>query len=433
MSADETKAEGTGSPTASPAAATASGNGSGRVPQLPIETDRPIRLSDDLLMSPRDLPIGGQAVMEGVMMRGTSTWAVAVRLPADKNTGATPDGRKRLPEGWRLAPHHPNGGSRDGVIAEQDGKVAERDGRLVDTAGRPVDTAGRPVDTAGRPVDSDGNQLGEIEVHSEPFVSSIKRHRLLRIPVIRGVVALFESMKIGITALLISANSQLSESEQEEMSGRTWAVAITIGLVGMIGLFFVLPVVLTNFGRDTFGSSVVFVVVEKLVRISILIGYIWLISQMRDLRRVYEYHGAEHKTIACYEAGEELTPENAKRYSRFHIRCGTSFLLITVIVAFLVFVPLGVLSLPLLIASRVLGFPLVVGISYEAIRWAGRNRRRRWVRALMWPGIQLQRLTTREPSHDQLAVAIAAMEAVLEVEDPSSYSERDLMGMEVGA
>jgi uncharacterized protein YqhQ len=176
-----------------------------------------------------------------------------------------------------------------------------------------------------------------------------------------------------------------------------------------VGLFFVLPVVLANFGKDQLGNGFFFVVVEKLIRISILVGYIWLISNLRDLRRVYEYHGAEHKTIACYEASEDLTPENAKRYSRFHIRCGTSFLLIVVIVAFLVFAPLGILPLPLLILSRIVGFPLVTGISYEVIRWAGRNRHKRWVRGLMWPGLQLQRLTTREPSLDQLAVAIASL------------------------
>ncbi|MEX0993535.1 MAG: DUF1385 domain-containing protein [Solirubrobacterales bacterium] len=380
-------------------------------PQFPMEADKPIRLSDDLLMSPRDLPIGGQAVLEGVMMRGVSTWAVGVRLPADRkggfgldaetgsSEGSTPsdngavDGPVQLPEGWRLA----------------------------------------PSENGGPAVDREGKPLGGIEVHSEPFVSSIKRHRLLRLPIVRGVVALVESMKIGIRALMISANAQLDPDEQEEITSRTWAVAITVSLVFAVGLFFVLPVVLTNFGRDQLGSSFVFVVVEKLVRISILIGYIWLISRINDLRRVYEYHGAEHKTIACYEGGEELTPENAKRYSRFHIRCGTSFLLIVVIVAFLVFAPLGILPLPWLIASRIIGFPIVTGIAYEVIRWAGRNRRRRWVRALMWPGLQLQRLTTREPSLDQLAVAIASLEAVLSVENPDSYTEQDLVGMEVGA
>jgi uncharacterized protein YqhQ len=359
-----------------------------------MEADKPIRLSDDLLMSPRDLPIGGQAVLEGVMMRGVSTWAVAVRLPSGKDVNNVPDGRTRLPEGWRLAPSN-NG---DGTVT-----------------------------------DHEGNELGGIEVHSEPFVSSIKSRRLFRLPIVRGVVALVESMKIGIGALMISANAQLEDDEQEELTGRVWAMAIGVSLLFAVGLFFVLPVVLASLGKDYFGNSFVFVLVEKLIRVSILVGYIWAISRLRDLRRVYEYHGAEHKTISCYEGGDELTPENAKRYSRFHIRCGTSFLLIVVIVAFLVFAPLGILPLPWLIVSRIIGFPIVTGLSYEVIRWAGRNRRKRWVRGMMWPGLQLQRLTTREPSLDQLAVAIASLEAVLSVEDPSSYTEQDLLGMEVGA
>ena len=373
---------------------TSSPNGSIEAPQFPMEADKPIRLSDDLLMSPRDLPIGGQAVLEGVMMRGVSTWAVAVRLPSGKDVNNVPDGRTRLPEGWRLAPSN-NG---DGTVT-----------------------------------DHEGNELGGIEVHSEPFVSSIKSRRLFRLPIVRGVVALVESMKIGIGALMISANAQLEDDEQEELTGRVWAMAIGVSLLFAVGLFFVLPVVLANFGKDYFGNSFVFVLVEKLIRVSILVGYIWAISRLRDLRRVYEYHGAEHKTISCYEGGDELTPENAKRYSRFHIRCGTSFLLIVVIVAFLVFAPLGILPLPWLIVSRIIGFPIVTGLSYEVIRWAGRNRRKRWVRGMMWPGLQLQRLTTREPSLDQLAVAIASLEAVLSVEDPSSYTEQDLLGMEVGA
>ncbi len=396
MSAEPTAGSNTGANGASGA------NAAMPAPQFPLEADKPIRLSDDLLMSPRDLPIGGQAVLEGVMMRGVSTWAVAVRLPSEKNgsglgagTGNSEGSTKvRLPEGWRLAP---------------------------------------PENGTDRVTDHEGNQLGGIEVHKEPFVSSIKTRRAFKLPILRGVVALVESMKIGMKALMISANSQLDEEEQEQITGRTWAFVITFGLLASVGVFFVLPVFLANLGRDQIGNSILFVVIEKLIRVSILVGYIWLIGNLRDLRRVYEYHGAEHKTISCYEAGEELTPENAKRYSRFHIRCGTSFLLIVVIVAFLVFAPLGILPLPWLIATRIIGLPIVTGISYEVIRWAGRNRRKRWVRGLMWPGLQLQRLTTREPSLDQLAVAIASLEAVIEVEDPSAYTEQDLLGMEVGA
>jgi uncharacterized protein YqhQ len=154
---------------------------------------------------------------------------------------------------------------------------------------------------------------------------------------------------------------------------------------------------------------------------------------MRDLQRVFEYHGAEHKTISCYEAGLDLTPENAQRFSRLHPRCGTSFLLIVMIVAIVVFAPLGTPAWYWLFASRVLGIPLVAGLAFEVIKWMGRNRSQRWVRALMLPGLKLQLLTTREPDLAQLAVAIAALEAVLAVESPRDAGDEDRVGMEVVA
>jgi len=199
-----------------------------------------------------------------------------------------------------------------------------------------------------------------------------------------------------------------------------------------VGLFFLLPAFLAKaFGHTD--NGVAFVVVEKLIRISIFLGYLWLISRMRDLQRVFEYHGAEHKTISCYEAGLDLTPENAKRFSRLHPRCGTSFLLIVMIVAIFVFAPLGTPDWYLLFASRILGIPLVAGLAFELIKWFGRNRTKRWARTLMWPGMQLQKLTTREPDLAQLAVAIAALEAVLAVENPAEASDEDKVGMEVVA
>ena len=199
------------------------------------------------------------------------------------------------------------------------------------------------------------------------------------------------------------------------------------------GTSFLLPVGLTSLVKDELPNSIVFVLVEKAIRITIFLGYLVLISRLPDLRRVFEYHGAEHKTIACFEGGEPLTPENAQRYSRLHPRCGTSFLLIVMIVAIFVFAPLGTPAWYILFPSRVVGIPLVAGIAFEAIKWFGRNRNKRWARVLMWPGLQLQRLTTREPDLSQLAVAIAAMEAVLAVEDPLAASEADRAGMEVAA
>jgi uncharacterized protein YqhQ len=330
---------------------------------------------DHLREATRDAPIGGQAVLEGVMMRGISTWAVAVRKPSAEQLAA--------------------GGA-----------------------------------------DSKEGAKGEIEVISEPLVSWTKRHRILRVPVIRGVAALVESLKIGFRALGISANAQMPPDEEggkSEIGGGAWAGTIVFALLFAIGLFFLLPAGLTNIFQDQIPNSILFVVIEKLVRIAIFLGYLVLISRMPDLQRVFEYHGAEHKTISCYEAGEELTPENAQRYSRFHPRCGTSFLLLVMIVAIVVFAPLGKLDWQWLFLSRILGIPIVAGLAFELIKWFGKNRTKRWARILMWPGIQLQRLTTREPDLAQLAVAIAALQAVLAVENPRAASDDDKIGMEVVA
>ncbi len=188
------------------------------------------RLSDGTLVAQKDAPIGGQAVLEGVMMRGVSTWAVAVRQPDET-----------------------------------------------------------------------------ISVQSFPLVSVLKRHRFLRLPVVRGAVALFESLGIGFKALGISANAQLGEDE-EEISGKAWTGTIVVALALSIGLFFLLPAALTNLSGAGEDNGVLFVVVEKLIRIAIFLGYLWLVSRMRDLQRVFQYHGAEHKTISCYEAGLPLTP-----------------------------------------------------------------------------------------------------------------------------
>jgi uncharacterized protein YqhQ len=339
-------------------------------------TTEETRLPDGALMAQRDAPVGGQAVLEGVMMRGVAHWAVAVRKPSEE----------QLESEERLDP-------RDGA-------------------------------------------QGEIEVRSFPLVSILKKHRWMRLPVVRGVFALWESLTIGFKALNISANAQLPPNEQgeeEEIGKGTWLGTVVFAIALAVGLFFLLPVGITSLFKDSLPNSIVFVLVEKGIRITIFLGYLILISRLPDLRRVFEYHGAEHKTIACFEGGEPLTPENAQRYSRLHPRCGTSFLLIVMIVAIFVFAPLGTPDWYILFPSRVLGIPLVAGIAFEAIKWFGRNRNKRWARVLMWPGLQLQRLTTREPDLSQLAVAIAAMEAVLAVEDPLAASEADRAGMEVAA
>ena len=264
------------------------------------------------------------------------------------------------------------------------------------------------------------NPEGQIELTSERLKPWAKRHRLWRVPVIRGVVALGESLKIGFRALAISANAQLEDDEDgepEEIGGWVWGLTIAFSLALAVGLFFVVPVGLTSLIKDQLGSAFLFWLIEGVLRTTIFIGYIVAISRLPDLRRVFEYHGAEHKTISCYEAEDQLVPARAKLYSRLHPRCGTSFLLIVMVLAIFVFAPLGLPAWYWLLASRILGIPLIAGLSYEVIKWAGKNRRKAWVRGLMWPGLMLQNLTTREPDEEQLAVAIAALEKVLEEED----------------
>ena len=330
------------------------------------------RFPDGALMAQRDAPVGGQAVLEGVMMRGVSTWAVAVRKP--------------LPEDY----------------------------------------------TSDGEVDAERGAHGDIEVQTFPLVSWTKRRRAYRLPIIRGVVALAESLAIGFKALSISANAQLPEDE-EPIGGGMWFGTVVLAMCLAIGLFFVIPVGLTSLIKDELNSSLLFWLVEGVLRTAIFLGYIWLLSRIRDLRRVFEYHGAEHKVIAAYEAGDELVPERASLYSRLHPRCGTSFLLIVMIVAIFVFAPIGLPAWYWLVATRIIGVPLIAGISFEIIKFAGRNRHKPWVRSVMWPGLQLQKLTTREPDREQLAVAIAAMQAVLAVEDPRNASAEDRVGMEVVA
>jgi uncharacterized protein YqhQ len=271
-----------------------------------------------------------------------------------------------------------------------------------------------------------------VDVRSFPLVSWAKRHRALRWPIVRGVVALAESLAIGFRALGLSANAQMPDDE-EPLSGGAWAGTVLVALVFAVGLFFVVPVGLTSLVKDRLGSAVLFWLVEGLLRTAIFLGYLWLMSRMRDLRRVFEYHGAEHKVISCFEAGEPLEPSSAQRFSRLHPRCGTSFLLVVMLVAIFAFAPIGLPAWYLLVATRILGVPVIAGVSFEIIKFAGRNRSRGWVRAIMWPGLQLQRLTTREPDHEQLAVAVAALDAVLAVEDPRTAAAGDRVGMEVVA
>jgi uncharacterized protein YqhQ len=295
-------------------------------------------------------PIGGQAVLEGVMMRGPSNWALAVRKP-------------------------------DGEIAEV----------------------------------------------NQPIHSVMARHWFFRLPIIRGVIALGESLAIGFRALAISANYAAQEEGddgevQTELSRGAiiFAFAIAIGFALM--LFKVTPALITSWlPIETTGW---FVIVEGLIRVGIFIAYLLVISLLPDLRRVFEYHAAEHKVINAYEAGEELVPERVQRFSLIHPRCGTAFLLWVMVIAIFVFAFLGRPSLPWLIASRILLLPLIAGLAYELIRFAGKHTGNRVLMTLLAPGLWLQRLTTRQPSLDQLEVSIRALKEVLHVEGRITPEER---------
>ena len=318
--------------------------------------------------------IGGQAVIEGVMMRGPEKTAVAVRKP---------------------------------------------DGEII--------------------IDEKENKI---------------KGGFRKIPLIRGVFSFVDSMVIGIQALMFSANfyeedgspkknekaensseaakanntektkkakktEKDSKKEQEEMPG--WMMALTVlASVGLsVGLFIALPNLIAGFLVPTAeggagGNVVLYNVVESVMKIVIFLGYLLLVSQMKDIQRVFEYHGAEHKSIFCYESGEELTVENVKKYQRFHPRCGTSFLLFVIIISIIVFSIIGRFESKILnVLIRIALLPVVAGISYEIIRFAGKHTENKWISWLNKPGMLLQKLTTREPDEKQIEVAIASLKAVL--------------------
>jgi uncharacterized protein YqhQ len=268
---------------------------------------------------------------------------------------------------------------------------------------------------------------GEIATVERDIQSVMLRHRVFRLPIIRGIIALGESLAIGFRALAISANyAAQEEGDDEEVSteiGRgalifAFAVAIGFALV----LFKVTPALITSWlPIDHTGQ---FVVIEGLIRVSIFILYLVLISFLPDLKRVFQYHAAEHKAINAYEAGEELTPETVQRFSLIHPRCGTAFLLWVMVIAIFVFAFFGQPDWYWLILSRIALLPVIAGIAYELIRFAGRHTDNRFLMTLLAPGLWLQRLTTREPSLDQLEVSIRALKDVLHREGRLDPAER---------
>jgi uncharacterized protein YqhQ len=262
---------------------------------------------------------------------------------------------------------------------------------------------------------------GDIAQVCRVISSPMAKRRIYRLPVIRGIIALGESLTIGFRALAISANYAAQSEDGEEGDGEQvelsraqifFAFAIAIGFA--LALFKVGPALITSqLGIETTGT---FVVVEGLIRVSIFVLYLFLISLIPDLKRLFQYHAAEHKAINAYEAGEELTPERVQRFSLIHPRCGTAFLLWVMVIAIFVFAFFGRPAWYWLIASRILLLPIIAGLAYELIRFAGKHADNRAVMILLAPGLWLQRLTTRQPTLDQIEVGIRALQEVLDHE-----------------
>lgn len=298
--------------------------------------------------------IGGQAVLEGVMMRGRYNWAVAVR-----------------------------GGD------------------------------------------------GEIHTEEHDLVSGLRKHRWMRWPIVRGVVALIESLSLAMKALSVSA-ALAGDPDEEPLSKKEINLTLLFGAALAVVLFIVLPAVLTNFivGPAT-EKPFVWSLVDGVFRVAAFLLYIWGVSRMRDIRRVFAYHGAEHKTIHAYEHELPLEPSLIQRFGTMHVRCGTSFLLMVMVVAIIVFavtpvraiaaslgVTSGAGSLLIAICARLVLLPLVAGIAYEiTVKWAGNHSENPFVKVLLWPGMQLQRMTTSEPSDDMVEVAVAAMQPIIAREE----------------
>ena len=289
----------------------------------------------------KKLSVGGQAVIEGVMMRGPGKIAVAVRKPN-----------------------------------------------------------------------------GEITVDLKDAGSVSDRYPILKKPFLRGVVSLVESLSYGMKALSFSAQASGEEEEGEESMSSlelAGAIAVSVGLAGV--LFVVLPPGAMKLLQNEGFSPMVLNLCEGLLRLGIFLLYIWGISRQKDIQRVFQYHGAEHKTIYTYEHGLPLRVENVRPFSTLHPRCGTNFLMIVMLISIFIFTFLGWPSLWERILSRILLMPVVAGISYEIIRFAGKHMDKPWVRAAILPGLALQKLTTRQPDDDQIEVAIASLKAVLPPEE----------------
>jgi uncharacterized protein YqhQ len=296
--------------------------------------------------SPRTHLYGGQAVVEGVMMRGAGFWAIAVRRP----------------------------------------------------------------DTT-------------IHVESHEIDSVVLRFPLLGKPFFRGIIVLGQSLAIGMRALMISANQSLEE--EERLTPRQVILSIVLALALFIGIFIIGPTTLFAWFENRTGSAgVITLMGEGVFRVALFVAYLWLIGRTRDIHRVFEYHGAEHKTIAAFEHGEELQPELIDRYPKEHVRCGTNFLIIVMIITIFVFTLFGTPALVWRIVSRVIAIPIIAALSYEALRFGAKHPESLLMRSLMKPGIWLQRITTQQPDRSQIEIAITSFRELLRREAEATAPER---------
>jgi uncharacterized protein YqhQ len=287
---------------------------------------------------------GGQAVVEGVMMRGRDVWAVVVRRP-DRS----------------------------------------------------------------------------LHVESHHIDSIAARHPTFTKPMLRGVIALGQALAIGFRALSISARE--SAPEEEQLSSRGMALSMGIAIVLFVGIFIVVPAVAFRWVGREVDSSILVNAGEGVFRVLLFLGYLAIIGRTKEIRRVFAYHGAEHKTIAAYEHGQELTPENVDRYSTLHVRCGTNFLLLVMVITIFVFAVFGNPGIWWRIGSRIVAIPIIAGLAFEMLRLGARFPDSRLIHALMVPGLWLQKITTRPPERDQLEVAIASFDEVLRREAEAEPAE----------
>jgi uncharacterized protein YqhQ len=300
-------------------------------------------VADDPAASPTPAPhlYGGQAVVEGVMMRGARHWAVAVRRPA-----------------------------------------------------------------------------GDIHLESHDIESVADRHPILRKPLLRGIIVLGQSLAIGMRALMIAANQSVDDDEQ--LTSRQIGVSLVVAMVLFVGVFILGPTTLFTWIEGRLGEGVPLLIGEGLFRVLLFVGYLWLIGRTKDIHRVFEYHGAEHKTIAAFEHGDDLVPEKVDRYPKEHVRCGTNFLIIVMIITIFVFTLFGTPGFLWRIASRIVAIPIIAGFAYEALRLGARFSGSLVMRTLMAPGIWLQKITTQQPDDSQIEVAIASFGEVLRREEEAA-------------